>query len=185
MQHYDGTWSHKPGSLAVSNKSIDGSVYLNNSNIQNCANQGRYQNGGVRFFVITKDAVADHPHSFAANNALHLSTTLYDYEVAGDSPTPSASYVATQGYGRLDYSTDEDFFYYVPDYSGIQTVAVYALDGVSVDVVFQDLYGNVLFADSINSPYFYPVYLTAGNRYYFGIRSSYGVYSEYYFHIGS
>lgn len=27
-------------------------------------------------------------------------------------------------------------------------------------------------------------YLTAGNRYYFGIRS-YGVYGEYYFHIGS
>ena len=59
MQHSDGTWSHKPGNLNVTNKAIynnsTGSqliltdITLTNENIYFYANSGLYQNGNLKF----------------------------------------------------------------------------------------------------------------------------------------
>lgn len=61
MQHNDGTWSHKPGSTEVTNKSLDGERILTNENIYSYAREGIYT-GAIKFFEITKSSLIT-PHS--------------------------------------------------------------------------------------------------------------------------
>lgn len=112
MQHPDGTWSHKPGCGPVLNTSLSTGILLTNDNIQVLANESHYTNGEIRFYVVTRDAVYDHPH---APYIASVQTAVYDAEVAGDYFACARPVTVDDGFydGYWDFSSDRDLFSFV------------------------------------------------------------------------
>jgi len=145
MQHNDGTWSHKPGSTEVRNRSISSTVsnpvYLTNSNIQTLANQGAYSNGELKFFIITRDAVEDHPHGIRSN---YTETTLYYKDIAGDNMFNSASITVSTKEACFDYYDDVDYYVFTPSSSRIYTLTTDCEMGYDIDGAIYDYNGNLI-----------------------------------------
>lgn len=131
MQHSDGTWSHKPGGLNISNKVInDSSTTLTNENIYFYANSGSYQSGLLKFFTVTKAAVIDCPHSGHDYNYYPYIGQPLDIDImqiippvnhnvdckiiAGDYCETAVDLFDTYEEGRMDFLNDCDVFCYVP-----------------------------------------------------------------------
>ena len=140
MQHSDGTWSHKTGKEQIRNVSLSSgesnigsdSVILTNDNIYSRAAKRNYEGGVLKFFVISRGAIWDYPHTnscFAENHTGQLwpncghtnllaKTTPY-MECAGNH-CETAAYLGGSSniyrLGRLDYHYDYDVFtFYVND----------------------------------------------------------------------
>lgn len=167
MQHNDGTWSHKPGSAEVTDLSLEpeGMKHvLTNSNIISLANSGTYAGGCLKFFVITRDAVIDHPHIVTGIPSAPTNV-LADEDTAGDYVYHAVS--ANSGFetGRLDFSTDEDIYYYDVIYSGFFYVWITtdSADGIFCgiydgnDSLISSAYGDDMFCAE--------AYLSSGLRY--------------------
>lgn len=166
MQHNDGTWSHKPGSTAVTNKSIDTNVTLTNANMSTRAIEGGYNNA-LRYFVIGKDAVTDYPHNNGQGSSTVRTTTDFR-DKAGD--TITQSYTITGNWNsRFDYSGDKDFFKFTPTSSKYYTITTDRGSGYDVDGVVYDSDGNQIASDYSTNNANFSVYLTAGKAYYIGM----------------
>ena len=181
MQHNDGTWSHKPGSLPVTNKSLEDEEtrqLLTNSNIQSLANKGPYENGCLKFFVVTRDAVLDHPH-VVATGTMGPKNILEDDDTAGEywqTAVESASYYQT---GRFDFTKDLDVFYFDCLSSGWYEVWINtdSMEGVTCGIY--DSSGFLLSEESGEDLICVECYLSSGLRYYLKLRDSGGNTSYY------
>lgn len=115
MQHSDGTWSHKQGSLPPSNKCLCSSaVTLRNSNIVSHACQGPYTNGLVRFFYITKNTVIDYGHDYGHSDN-STKTNIYNTDRAGNDFKTSediGTIPLTSRDGYIDFCGDIDYYYF-------------------------------------------------------------------------
>jgi len=116
MQHSDGTWSHKPGTYAVTNKVFDNTanstvtnVVLTNANIKANANKGLYAGGQLRFFTVTKHAVWDYPHT-PPINVIDPQTTLVHSDIAGECLVTARNVSTGATAARIDFHDDQDFF---------------------------------------------------------------------------
>lgn len=169
MQYNDGTWSHKPGSSGVSNYSLTSGYALTNSNIITRANEGRYSGGSLKFFIITRDGVIDHPHN--ARDASFRVTGLYDLDVAGDEPNASNYYGIIYGNGGIfDFGNDVDCFYYYPAATGYCTATGYSSQsGSSLSIWMFDSAGNSYGYATGSSVVSFTAYLTSGTHYYIAI----------------
>ncbi|QNU67282.1 hypothetical protein EHE19_001680 [Ruminiclostridium herbifermentans] len=134
IQHSNGTWSHKPGIGKVTNLSFSDSVTLTNSNIKQKANQGAYAGGSLKFFTITKDAVADYPHTGAPTSSSSESMML-DTDVAGEeriTATTLTSSTYSVCNGVFDGRNDIDTFAFTAPSAGtynITTTSTTDIDG--------------------------------------------------------
>ena len=85
-------------------------VYLTNANIQQYAKYAqnkRYIDGALGFFVITRDAVLDHPHGFSYPT---VEAPLFYEDVAGDFKCTASNISAGSKFGRFDFNADVDYF---------------------------------------------------------------------------
>lgn len=117
MQHNDGTWSHKKGENEVTNKvyvlNKSEPIYLNNQNIIECANANNYLSGHVRFFEITRDAVADYSHG-KVDIKKEIQSELYYKDVAGDNMFTSSNISIGEQEACIDTYNDVDFYVFKP-----------------------------------------------------------------------
>ena len=148
MQHSDGTWSHKPGSSNITNKSISSNVILTNNNIASKANEGFYENGSLKFFIITKKAIYD---SLFTSHCCYKAPRCPDHSINVNSVASETAgdYLETCRYltvnslnGKLDFKKDHDVFCYQMatgrNYTitaGNANIAVYNADGVKINPV--------------------------------------------------
>lgn len=165
LQHSDGTWSHKPGSTQVTNKSIDTNETLTNSNISSKAGQGGYDDG-IRYFLIGKDAITDYPHSNGQDSST-TSTPINFKDVAGDSITMVTSVSGSRS-ARFDYTGDKDYYKFTPSVSKSYIISTSLGTGYDVDGVIADSNGNTIASDFSTSNASFSIFLTAGSTYYIG-----------------
>lgn len=166
LQHSDGTWSHKPGSTAVSNISIDTSVALTNANIGAKSSEGGYDDG-LRYFIIGKDAVTDYPHSDGHAAAATYSPINFT-DKAGDSINQTTT-ISGNTTSRFDYTGDKDYFKFTPTTTRYYTISTSAGVGYDVDGIVYDSNGSGIASDSSTSNANFSVYLTSGVTYYIGM----------------
>jgi len=188
MQHNDGTWSHKQGQYNVTNYyDIDGigRVYLTNDNIQiyagdttvpNHVDNG-YVEGRVKYYIITKDAVADYPHG-PKNQSGSLPPTIetetYFKDQAGDCMFTASSISTGTKSAAFDADNDIDFYVFNSS-AGSYTLTTSCQNGNNIDCDIYDYNGNVIQTDhsggqvnitfSIvsNKNYFIEIYNKSGN----------------------
>lgn len=145
MQHNDGTWSHKPGEGKVTNCSIlstsSAPVYLTNENIQSLANQGMYAGGDLKFFVITRDAIADHPHGIENSST---QSTLYYKDIAGSFMFTASTLSLSTKNACFDYYDDVDFYTFVPTSTKTYTLSTTCDSGDDIDGIIYDCNGNII-----------------------------------------
>lgn len=145
MQHNDGSWSHKPGATAVRNYSIDSSasnpVYLTNDNIQSLANQGSYAGGELKFFIITRDAINDHPHGIRRPST---QSTLYYKDIAGDNMFTATTISVTTKYASFDYYDDVDYYVFTPTSTQTYTLTTTCDSEYDIDGAIYDYNGNLI-----------------------------------------
>lgn len=188
MQHNDGTWSHKPGFFPISNKvmktrnqlnSIVGNItpenlytnsILTNNNIRAYANRGIYEGGCLKFFKITKPAVYyqhDSNMNVTQNDPGDYLETCYQIT------TGTHSY-------KINYTYDDDVFYFVPSQSRQYTIRTVAATGEDLDA---ELYDNSNNSPMVTDASSYDVnityYLNAGSMYYIDIYSDTGGMKQY------
>ena len=171
VQHSDGTWSHKPGSAEVSNKSLGTQIVLTNNNIRACAREGNYSVGALRFYVITKDAVVDHPHGARCCDPYNWpcnhtgATGLYYMDEAGDYPMTAAPYQSPDT-GKFDYNCDVDMFWFVPEATRTYTITANEMYHADINAVILDEYGEVLYVDSSTGDITMNCYLESGRTFF-------------------
>ena len=178
MQHSDGTWSHKPGSTEVRNDSLTSHIALTNQNIRQLANEDVYANGSIRFYIITRDAIFDHPH---ATYIPGIQTAIYDADVAGDYPENADLVTLDANYygGYWDFSEDADYYRFTAVYS------VVSFEAWSTDGEFRlDLYDSAKqLVGSEEGPNLVLSHiftgLTPGDTYYFCLINTEGEEAEY------
>ena len=186
MQHNDGSWSHKKGENEVTNKvyTINNSepIYLNNQNIIEYAGDNNYINGTVRFFVITRDAVADYAHG-TYDSDIEQEAELYYTDIAGDNLF-TASHISTDTqYGCIDTCNDEDYFVissttnkkhlivtssYIKDESG----ASIASNSEDLNCDIYDYNGNLIYSDTEIGQVYTEITFEANKNYFIKIYNS-------------
>lgn len=172
MQHNDGTWSHKPGSDPVTNKSITSNVVLTNANIRIRANEGVYANGELKFFVITRPATWDYPHAHHCCldwPCSHAQSALYYLDIAGDYFQTASVIASGSKLARIDYAKDHDVYRFVPSTSKTYTITTTCSSGADLDCKIYDAYGSH-FAQSVAvGQVNITLALQAGKAYYFDV----------------
>lgn len=146
MQHNDGTWSHKPGSDPVTNKSITSNVVLTNANIRIRANEGVYANGELKFFVITRPATWDYPHAHHCCldwPCSHAQSALYYLDIAGDYFQTASVIASGSKLARIDYAKDHDVYRFVPSTSKTYTITTTCSSGAIWTVKFTTHTGHI------------------------------------------
>lgn len=183
MQHNDGTWSHKPGSTEAKNyvtirdeRGNEQDIYLTNDNIMQYANTGYYLNGDLKFFIITKDAVIDHPHGSPSSSSL---TTLYYEDEAGDFKSTSTQIYSGTTSGRFDFNTDVDYFVFQPtstkSYSFITSNSL----GYDINAIIYDKSGNVYATAENLGDVNISFYAIGGSKYYIKLYNQSALPGEY------
>lgn len=153
MQHSDGTWSHKRGTLPVSNCAAEGSGYnttkLTNSNIVDNIQNANYDLG-YRFFYITKDAVVDYPHGDRFHGG---DTPTLFADKAGDTIT-TATYIDYYTdpltiNAKFDYFGDIDWYYFKAPATGSFYISTsYSGPAIDIDAYIYDACGNQIASDT-------------------------------------
>lgn len=131
VQHSNGTWSHKPGTTAVTNLSIEDKIPLTNDNIIEKSRQGIYKNGEIKFLLITKDAVIEYPHGDRQTNP---EVPFFFRDKAGELPRTATVMPSTGKIkGYIDFHNDNDMFQFSADTSGmynVKTISRLDIDGL-------------------------------------------------------
>lgn len=170
MQHNDGSWSHKPGQGSVTNCSISSTqsnpVYLTNDNIQQLANQGLYSGGELKFFIITRDAVADHPHGIANDTT---QSTLYNKDIAGDFMFTSATLSVGTKQACFDYYDDVDYYAFTPSSTKTYTLSTTCSSSFDIDGMIYDCNGNKIVSATNAGQINVTFSATSGKRYFIKI----------------
>lgn len=185
MQHNDGTWSHKPGLTEVTNLSIDDGVILTNENIYSKANQGVYAGNNLKFFLITKSAVIDQPHTSRCCNVWpecsHVKqVTLKTLEEAGDYFETSVSISAGSTSARIDYAKDHDIYYFTATSTKTYTITTTCSSGANLNcIVYDNTTPKRIGADTDAGQVSLSVSLSAGSQYYIDIYNGDGTYTDY------
>ena len=169
MQHSDNTWSHKPGTTAPQRTCIDNHTQLTNDNIREHACEGIYDNGELRFYYITKDAVCDYRHLDGTSSVLK-STTINNQDTAGnyifaaqDIGTLPEDYIN----GNIDYVGDIDYYVFEAENSGTRTITISSFNQLGLYVKIHDQNGNVITSLlSTGGSSNLTVNLTASQKYY-------------------
>ena len=172
MQHNDGTWSHKRGSMAVTNKSIASNVTLTNANIRTKANEDAYANGELRFFVITRPATWDYPHAYHCCldwPCSHAQSTLYYLDIAGDYFQTASTITSGSKSARIDYAKDNDVYRFVPSTSKTYTITTTCSSGADLNCKIYDAYGSLLTQNVSVGQVDITLTLQAGKTYYFDV----------------
>lgn len=145
MQHNDGSWSHKPGTTAVTNYSINSSannpVYLTNDNIQSLANQNYYAGGELKFFIITRDAIEDYPHGISNTS---MQSKIYYKEIAGSNFFTASKISVTTKQACFDYYNDIDYYVFEPISTKTYTLSTTCESGYNIDGDIYDYNGNLI-----------------------------------------
>ncbi len=170
MQHSDGTWSHKPGSLPVTNLSLktqidDPQYKLTNANIRAYANKGAYEGGELKFFEITKSAVIDHPHGEATMDAQNM---LYYNEKAGDYIQTSVTKSTGTTYARIDFAEDHDVYCFKAPTTKTYTIET-TCSGSDLDCKVYDTGGAEIKRDTSTGQVNITISMSAGETYFFDI----------------
>ena len=173
MQHSDGTWSHKPGSYPVTNKSFDDNVVLTNANIKAKANQGIYVSNALKVFVITRDAVMDYPHgvrcclNWPCN---HTQSALYHKDKAGDHLITSTN-MSIGSFSpisaNIDFGEDRDVFYFTIPIAKFYTIKTdYTATGlIDLNCIIYNSIGEIFVTDSSVGPVNKTYLMNAGGYY--------------------
>ena len=143
--------------------SIETSVIISDSNIEDVISQGGY-NDGVKYFMVGKSSVVDYFHSFGQDdNALYTYTSFDDK--AGSLLTQSRT-ITGNTLARFDYTGDIDCYAFTPSSTGTYTITTDKGSGYDIDMVVYDTCGNVIAYDysAINADL--DVYLASGSRYF-------------------
>ena len=163
FRHDNGYWSHKPGSTAITDKSIDSNVTITDADILTTSAEGGYDDG-TRYFLITKAAVVDFPHNYG-----HYSTTEYttlDFrDKAGDEITKSYT-IENSWNSRFDYHGDKDYFKFTSPTTHTYRIATDRDAGYDIDGAVFDSDGVVIDYDYSSSNADFYVDLTADETYY-------------------
>lgn len=180
MQHNDGSWSHKPGTTAVTNRSISSTqenpVYLTNDNIKQLANQGLYAGGKLKFFIITRDAVADHPHGIANNTT---QSVLYYKDIAGDFMFTSATLSVGTKQACFDYYNDIDYYVFTPSSTKTYTLTTNCSSDYDIDGMIYDCNGNIIASSTNVGQINVKFNATSGTKYFIKIYNYKRVPGEY------
>ena len=169
MQNNDGTWSHKPGPESITSLSLGANRrILTNTNLYSKANKGKYSNGNLRFFVITKKAELDNPHTsreafwpYSYNNV----STMVASEKAGDYMENAVQVIPGNHSCKIDFNYDEDYFF-VP-ISSTQAYTIKPISGVgTIKCTVMTNTGNVLGTCYSSSSTGITLNLNAGSQYY-------------------
>ena len=189
MQHNDGTWSHKPGSREVTNLSLEeddeDKVILTNENIYYEANQGAYENGELKFFLITKSAVMDQPHTSHCciyfPDCLHTTQiTLKSLEEAGDYLETSVSISAGSTSARIDFTEDHDVYYFTATSTKTYTITTTCSASANLNcIVYDNNNPTVIGTDTNSGQVNLSVSLSAGSQYYIEIYNENGTCVNY------
>lgn len=183
MQHNDGTWSHKPGNGFVTNKSLGSDVVLTNMNICAKANEGKYSNGELHFFIITKDAVIDYAHGPAPEDFEHsdgrTQIDLYYKDLAGELPQTSTNIGIGTTEGRIDFLKDDDVFCFTPTTTREYTFSTLGTLYSDLNCRIYDSSGNLIGTyDDVGEVYINQ-WLLSGVKYYFDIYNNNMVIAEF------
>lgn len=163
LRHSDGTWSHKPGSTAISDRSLTSNVQITDSNIATVITEGGYDDG-VRYYLTTKSVVVDFPHYYGQYSYTQYTTDDFR-DKAGD--TLEKSFTITGNWNcRFDYADEKDFFKFIPTSSGTYNIYTDRGAGYNVDGAVFDSNGNMLVYDTSPNNMDFDIYLTAGSTYY-------------------
>ena len=164
MRHNDGTWSHKQGTGAVSNKSLTSGVVITDENASWTLREGKY-NDGIRYYLIKKSAVVDYPHGGGHASGTTYTTTYFK-DCAGDTISKASS-ITTSTTARFDYAEDVDYYAYVPSTTATYTFTTsLTLSSYNVQMVIYDTYGNILVSDYNSGNANIACSLTQGVRYF-------------------
>lgn len=182
MQHNDGTWSHKPGATEVTNLSLDDNVILTNENIYSKANQGTYTGNNLKFFLITKSAVIDQPHTTAYPDPTSIITqTVYfpALEKAGDYfETPA--YISTGSTNaQIDFAKDHDVYCFTARTTKTYTITTTCSEQANLNCMVYDANANIIGRNTTSGRVNLSISLNAGSQYYIDIYNSAGTYVKY------
>lgn len=171
IQHSDGTWSHKPGSTNITNRSFDDNVILTNSNIATKGKQGGYTDN-IKFYLIDKTSTTDYPHG-AGQNYNSYGSTFYFKDKAGDDISKAVPVTLNTLYGNLDHEKDEDYYKFTASRTGSHSIRVLGTESsviYDIDAVVYRKDLSVIASDtSTNSYVDINVYLNSGETYYINI----------------
>ena len=169
MQHNDGTWSHKNAAEYAKNtvKVNNQTVYLTNANIQQYAqyagSNNQYVNGGLKFLIITRNAILDHPHGFSYPA---VEAPLFYEDVAGDFKCTASNISAGSKFGRFDFNADVDYFVFQPSSTQNYTLTSIGFSGSDINAIIYDKNGDIL-TDSIGIGDVNVTFsVVSGNRYF-------------------
>lgn len=163
MQHNDGKWSHKPGSAEITNLSLTSKKVLTNSNIKIYANEGAYKNGSLKFFIITKAAVIDQPHS---DRSLNL---LYHKELAGDYFKTAVTKTTGSTSARIDFAKDHDVYCFKATSTKTYTIKTSGSSESDLDCKIYDATGSLLKTNTAVGEANTTISLSAGRTYFIDI----------------
>lgn len=171
MQHSDNTWSHKGGTEQPSNKCFDCNIELNNTNIRSHACEGDYQDGMVKFFYITKDAVIDYGHGNGCFDTSTRTAIVLAERVGNE--VFSAEFIETvpEDYltGYIDYVGDVDFYNFYVLESDDFNFTVEAEGGYDIGIVIYNSSGDtVATAVTYSGIATFSVFLSSSDDYYIG-----------------
>ena len=145
IQHYDNTWSHKPGQSVPNNKCLDCDLYLTNDNIGSHACEGIYDGGVVKFFYITKSASIDQGHLRGSYDDCNGTSTVYA-DTAGNYFASATEITIPREYHsrKIDYRGDIDYYTFTNDTAGDYLFEFTANQGVPLTVVLYNERQEVL-----------------------------------------
>ncbi len=186
IQHNDGTWSHKPGLYPVTNLSLDTNISLTNSNIQSLANEGYYEGGELKFFVITKTAVVDYPHgercclNWPCN---HSQSSLYLREQAGDYLQTAKDKNLGNTVARIDFADDHDVYCFSPTSTRTYTITTICSSDADLDCMVYDDTGDMIEYSNNTGQISMSIVLISGENYFFDIYNYSSTVTDYTFTI--
>ena len=183
MQYSDGTWSHKQGSLPPSNKCLCSSaVTLRNSNIASHACEGAYDDGIVRFFYITKNAVLDYGHDYG-HDSYDSKTNIYNTDRAGNDFKTSQDIGAipvTSRNGYIDFRYDLDYYYFNVPTTKNYTFSFSTSSSFPLTVIVYSESGETLASQTANNGSgSFACQLQSGKKYFMKISTSNQTLHEY------
>ena len=175
----NGNWSHKQGSLSITNRSISSNVIITDNNFQTVCKEGGYTDG-VRYYLINKPYIIDYEHEYediVSSSATYTKLNVRDR--AGDEILKSAT-VNGNWYARFDNPNDVDYYRYVPTISGTCRITTDYQQGYETSVFLFNSFGELIKHDvSTTKNGVVDFYLYANSVYYFSMISTFGKVHNY------
>lgn len=123
----------------------------------------QYVNGGLKFLIITRNAILDHPHGFSYPA---VEAPLFYEDVAGDFKCTASNISAGSKFGRFDFNADVDYFVFQPSSTQNYTLTSSGFSGSDINAIIYDKNGDIL-TDSMGIGDVNVTFsVVSGNRYF-------------------